>query len=96
MNIWTCYKCGHDVADTEGSVAVPTQEIAEMPMFGPAWAPIHTLCMDKGWDYYAIPVDELRDAEGVVSWTAHLLGKVWLANSNWDAIIRSTVKGVSV
>lgn len=93
MNTWTCTSCHFPVADDEGVVSVPLREVAEMPMFGPEWAPRHHLCREPGEDYYEVPVEQLRDADGVLRWTAHLLGKVWLANSNWDAIIRSTVKG---
>ena len=93
MNTWTCTACNFPIADDEGVVSVPLREIADMPMFGPEWAPRHHLCREPAEDYYEVPVEQLRDADGVLRWTAHLLGKVWLANSNWDAIIRSTVKG---
>lgn len=89
---WTCVTCLFPIADDEGVVSVPLSHISDMPMFGPEWAPRHHLCREAGESYYEVPVEQLRDAEGVLRWTAHLLGKVWIANSNWDAIIRSTLK----
>lgn len=89
---WTCATCQFPISDDEGVVSVPLSHISDMPMFGPEWAPRHHLCREASESYYEVPVEQLRDAEGVLCWTAHLLGKVWIANSNWDAIIRSTFK----
>ena len=93
MVTWTCTACQFPIADGEGVVAVPLEQISDMPMFGPEWTSRHTLCAGDLNDYYGIDVEELRTHEGVLRWTAHLLSKVWLANSNWDEIIRSTIKG---
>lgn len=92
MNVWNCTACGFPIADGTGVVAVPLQQISDMPMFGPEWAARHVACAADLDDYYGIDVEELRDAEGVLRWTAHLLSKVWIANSNWDAVIRTTLK----
>lgn len=93
MIAWTCTACMFPIADSEGVVAVPLHQIREMPMFGPTWEPRHLLCAEDMHDYYGIDIEQLRTHEDVLRWTAHLLEKTWLANSNWDAIIRSTVKG---
>lgn len=92
MNVWTCTACNFPIADGAGTVAAPCSEIADPPMFGITWQPRHTRCADDLHDYYGVPVEELRDPAGVLTWTAHLLGKVWVANSNWDDVIRTTLK----
>lgn len=95
MNTWTCTTCTHPIADDEGAISVPYSDLTDMPMFGPEWEPRHYLCRHPEEPCYEIPVSDLRDDRGVLAWTAHLLNKVWLANSNWNDIIRSTVKEVS-
>ena len=92
MNAWDCTACGFPIADGTGIVAAPYTEINDPPMFGIGWQARHVACTADLDDYYGVPVEEIRDPAGVLTWTAHLLGKVWIANSNWDDVIRATLK----
>jgi predicted GIY-YIG superfamily endonuclease len=53
---------------------------------------------DNGWcspnhggGSYWIDVERIRTREALIAWTAHLLGKQWLADTDWYQVLRSHV-----
>ncbi|BBX70093.1 hypothetical protein [Mycolicibacterium psychrotolerans] len=67
--------------------------VADMPDDGPVrWRTHHTDCdPDPGGDDYVIPVVRMRTREELLSWTAHLLDKRWLYQTDWSQFIYSKI-----
>jgi hypothetical protein len=42
---------------------------------------------------YCIQVDELRTAQDLLRWTSHLMGKAWLASTDWDELLEKVAAG---
>ena len=75
----------------EWDEARPGVDIGEMMRSypGPArWQALHGACdpLDERGPY-AIDVHRTRTPWMLLSWTAHLMGKTWLAATDWDEII---------
>lgn len=43
---------------------------------------------DEVGSCYEIPVERIRTPAEALGWTAHLMGKRWLSQTNWESIIR--------
>lgn len=57
---------------------------------GPRWRITHDSCVhptDLEGGYW-IAVEELRTDRDLLSWTAHLMEKNWLYETNWDQVLR--------
>lgn len=71
-------------------------EILALPD-GPKWHVTHdsgcTIYKETQPGAYWLPIESLRSHTAVLKWTGHLLGKNWLAETNWDDIIERAVKG---
>lgn len=56
---------------------------------GITWRAYHARCdpwPEKG--AYQIDVEQVRSWRQLVSWTSHLMAKNWLADSDWDELLR--------
>ena len=60
------------------------------------WVPANGEDIDPERDIYGVPVEELRDAAGVLRWTAHLMEKTWAARSTWPLVIRHALTALEV
>lgn len=73
---------------------VTAAELATRPS-EPAWTITHTWCdhdPDDGTDY-PIHVERIRTEADVIRWTAHLLGKPWVAHTRWDDVLTAALEG---
>lgn len=53
------------------------------------WRAMHVGCdPDLDAPGYWIPVQEARTHARLLWWTAHLMGKTWLRDTNWDDFIK--------
>ena len=78
---WPCVACGLPICDGDGFVvAYMAEDIA-------SWFPQHTRCDNGGGAYY-IDVELVRTHQQLLQWTAHLMGKAWLADSDWSDWLR--------
>lgn len=93
---WKCHACGFPITPDQGVLCIPYVEINMPPEDGGLWRSLHTGCSED--DYYGIDLEQVSDYRGLLRWTAHLMDKNWLAQTNWSALIRSvlTDKGVAV
>lgn len=59
------------------------------------WAAHHSTCdLDTESNDYWIPMREVRSHAQLLRWTAHLMGKNWLADTDWIQVIRdASVEG---
>lgn len=60
----------------------------------PRWMCWHATC-DPDPDsssFYWIGVERLRTTEMLLSFTAHLMGKNWIQETDWDDVIRGQVR----
>ena len=75
--------------------AMSVSEILASLEDDPIWGATHDRCTDRETldDSYWLPVESLRTPTTLLNWTAHLLGKTWLPNTNWDDIIRQAIEG---
>lgn len=42
---------------------------------------------------YCIQVDELETYQDLIRWTSHLMGKSWLADTDWDELLEKVAAG---
>lgn len=42
---------------------------------------------------YCIQVAELRTHRDLIRWTSHLMGKAWLADTDWDELLEKVAAG---
>lgn len=84
---WTCTVCGNPIADGTGSIFIPYEEIrgALRADCEPRWITAHFDCDDR--DGYSIDVERIRTHEQALAWTAHLMGKRWVADTNWLDVV---------
>lgn len=83
---WATYRQGR-------SKVISLDVLAAAPADVP-WRAIHDSCTPEA-DEYAIPIEGVRTPAGLLAWTAHLMGMVWLPRTNWVDLIRDKA-GVSV
>jgi hypothetical protein len=60
----------------------------------PRWQVLHCECdpqPDSGDDYW-IGVERIRTPAQAIHWTAHLLGKTWLPDTNWRAVLHTVAR----
>lgn len=86
---WTCRNCGFPIAPGQGVLAIPQVEINNPPELGGVWRPLHTTCTVD--DYYGIDIEQVSDHRGLLRWTAHLITKPWIIDTNWNAILREAL-----
>lgn len=84
---WVCTSCNFPIADGTGCLGIPFVDLAAWPEVKPNWRAIHDACIDPERDVYGIDVDTIRDADGLVRWTVHLMGKRWFMDSNWRGVL---------
>lgn len=62
---------------------------------GSTWRITHDRCAPRDTldDSYWLPVESLRTDTTLLNWTAHLLSKSWLPNTDWDDVIRQAIEG---
>jgi hypothetical protein len=41
---------------------------------------------------YCVPVKEVRTWQGLIEWTAQLMERTWLQDTDWDAFLRETLQ----
>lgn len=71
---------------------------ALMSMPEPAcWVVHHTRC-DPDIDSmdYVIEVERARTAAQLLSWTVHLMDKVWLSSTDWKRVVEETIRDLRV
>ena len=56
------------------------------------WTTHHEAC-EPNTCGYCIQVDQIRDLKSLIKWTAHLMGKAWLADSDWDHLLEKIADG---
>lgn len=54
------------------------------------WVASHNKCSGDD-DHYYIPLSEFTCVDDLLTWTAHLMGKSWFADSDWDKYLRAAV-----
>lgn len=58
------------------------------------WSPFHTGCDPaKGLSAYQIDAGELETWRGLTRWTALLMAKQWLPETDWGHLLEETVSG---
>ena len=64
---------------------------SDLPDIGPVrWETYHFDCdPDIDDNLYGVDVARCRTQGHLLSWTAHLMGKRWIRDTNWDAFIRA-------
>jgi hypothetical protein len=60
-----------------------------------AWRALHSTCDNGEDDLYSIPSSKLSTWADLVEWTAHLMEKTWLADTNWREHISGAARGSS-
>lgn len=63
-----------------------------LPSFA-AWRIHHDVCRPAGVDGYDITVEEIRTWRGLVKWTAHLMEKNWLVETDWRVLLGNAANG---
>lgn len=80
---WTCHVCRRPIERASGHVAIDPD--------GPRrhWRAYHFTCDPQPEsDDYSIPVERISTLRGVLGWTAHLMGKRWIAETDWADVLR--------
>lgn len=82
--------------DQHGDGLVNMDELLAYPEAA-RWRPWHAACDPDpdAWRSYTIEIHRLRSLAEIIDWTAHLMEKEWLIDTNWDQVLRS-VQGQSV
>lgn len=58
------------------------------------WRALHDACREPDEDdCYQIDAATLQTRSGLLSWTAHLMEKNWLADTDWRFVIREAIGG---
>lgn len=94
---------GVDIGALAGYRAAVEQWEADNPGAGPmgalldlpeqvAWQ-AHCEKCDPHACGYSIQSAELATYKGLLKWTAHLMGKAWLADTDWDELLEQVVDG---
>ncbi|MFF3242907.1 hypothetical protein ACFYWY_04025 [Streptomyces sp. NPDC002870] len=61
---------------------------------GVRWNVHHSACdLDIDADAYSIEVERLRSWADLAHWTAHLMGKAWLGDTDWRKVLDSAAHG---
>jgi hypothetical protein len=88
---------GQELATSGGTVwAYTGTDLLDYPEAA-AWQVWHRTCdPDSGEEvgpYYQVDLARIRDAAGLLHWTAHLMEKSWLEHTNWSEVIRKAADG---
>lgn len=75
-----------------GDGAVSIAELLSLPAIA-LWMIHHDRCRPDESDGYDIDVEQVRTYRGLLEWTAHLLPKTWLSDTNWASVIRGAAEG---
>lgn len=92
--IWACSKCRKPIADGDGHIIVSLTDIYAHQdpygSFGEAeWTALHSRCDPyPEWTDYRIPIERIRTQAHALHWTAHLLEKKWIRDTNWASVVR--------
>ncbi|MCT6782261.1 hypothetical protein LXH09_37195 [Streptomyces sp. CS7] len=88
---WRTWKAEH--TEPDGMRSGTTGQKPEYPE--PAvWRAHHQRCdPDRDEMHYRIPADRLHLRADLLDWTAHLMEKAWLAQTDWREVIRETRTG---
>lgn len=84
MTTWTCTACHLPIPDHDGYLIVDELK-ADLGEFQ-VWLPLHTACLPDPEVGYGIDVHRLRAAADFDWWDAHLSGKSWIDNTDWQDI----------
>jgi hypothetical protein len=57
------------------------------------WQVHHPACDPEKHADYCIYVEQINTWRGLMSMTAHLMGKTWLGSTDWAALLRETASG---
>jgi hypothetical protein len=76
----------------DGLVDLPSLLMMPSPI---PWHIHHNACAPADEDVYDICVEQVRTWRQLVSWTAHLMSKNWLASTTWGALIGEAAEGRS-
>lgn len=60
---------------------------------GALWLIHHDRCRPDESDGYHIAVEQVRTWRDLLRWTAHLMDKTWLPDTNWGAVIGAAAEG---
>ena len=86
-----CGRCRAPVDGDTGFIGVRHAALARAGT-GPGevlWETLHHSCdPDPGNDCYAINAERIATSPALAWWTAHLMGKTWLALTDWDEVLR--------
>ena len=88
---WTCDNCGSEISDGAGVLGVPFVQLSNWPDTEPTWRPLHNACIDPSRDVYGLDIETVRTPVGLLKWTAHLIEKPWIGDTNWAGILRTAV-----
>lgn len=80
----------HDRQSADPSFrAIELSELMSLP--GPAqWRAHHARCdLDPDAGVYSVASERIDTVGKLLDWTAHLMGKSWIGDTNWDDVIRS-------
>lgn len=94
--VWITYHHIRKASTPSPQAGVMTvSEIMALLEDGPTWRITHDRCAPRDTldDSYWLPVESLRTPATLLNWTAHLLGKTWLPNTDWDDVIRRALEG---
>lgn len=77
-------------ATHEGQTIWTADELAEIPIV--PWHALHDACDEPEIDAaYVISIETVRTPERLLERTAHLLGKPWIQDTDWSAVIHRAV-----
>jgi hypothetical protein len=73
----------------EGRLAIPLSEFLDAP--GPVrWQVLHLDCdldLERDGDYW-FHIERADTSAKMLDWSAHLMGKTWLEETDWDSVLR--------
>ncbi len=75
--------------EAAGNPALFAEDLADMPRTQRAhWLAVHGECdPDPGSGGHQIEVERIRTAHHLLAWTAHLMGKRWLRDTDWADLL---------
>ncbi|MDO5681236.1 MAG: hypothetical protein Q4G46_00205 [Propionibacteriaceae bacterium] len=57
------------------------------------WHALHTDCDPSPGTGYGFGVERIRTYRDALEWTVHLMGKVWLQDTDWDYLLERVLRG---
>lgn len=78
-----------------GGRAYSGADLLRMPDKTARWRTVHDTCTPAEHEnIYSIDLSRIDTYEKALHWTGHLMGKTWLASTNWGAVIRRMTKDI--